>query len=181
MPDTRKTIHRFLSQAIEVAETGDVTAPKDGLILYTTSYQPTQKNKDDAFSYWREDAGSRILLDVTPVGQALLAMDLFNPLHGLTREQIYSPWFIAARRFVMAAKGNVTAFIEDADPRSTFACIELHSLHANNKISSMNGIPKKTWFQNVLPHTAPCIGGIENPRIRLNLICQTYGKPAWIL
>ena len=51
-------------------------------------------------------------------------------------------WATASRRFILAAAGNVTAFVENADKRSTFVSVELPLILQNDKIKLINGIDK---------------------------------------
>ena len=62
--------------------------------------------------------------------------------HQMPQEELMKIWAIASERFIAAASGNITAFADNADPRSTFRRIELPNLLKNEKISTVNGINK---------------------------------------
>ena len=51
-------------------------------------------------------------------------------------------WRLASRRFIDCASGNVTAFVDNADPRSVFRSEELPAILRNPKILTINGVDK---------------------------------------
>lgn len=129
-----------LELARQIAATEDVSTPPNSVVLYSISYQPTDANKRAALKYIAEHAGS-YTLDDTVCGKKLMALGLEtgndNPPAVLL--QI---WATASRRFILAASGNVTAFVENADKRSTFVSVELPLILQNERISLINGIDK---------------------------------------
>ena len=58
------------------------------------------------------------------------------------RQKIAEVWRLASHRFIEAASGNVTAFVDNADPRSVFLSEELPTILQNSKILTINGIDK---------------------------------------
>lgn len=129
-----------LEQARQIALTADVTTPPDSIVLYSISYQPTDANKRAALQYIQNHPES-YMLDHTICGQQLMAMGLETGNHNPPAE-LMDIWAIASRRFIQAASGNITAFVQNADPRSTFVSIELPLILQNNKIQTINHISK---------------------------------------
>ncbi|MBO6281186.1 MAG: hypothetical protein J6N49_01500 [Alphaproteobacteria bacterium] len=129
-----------LEKAYRIAEVADVTTPENSVVLYSISYQPTDKNKKQAYQYMNEHPES-MMLDDTDCGKQLIALGLEtgpdNP-----PEELMKIWRIASKRFIMSASGNVTAFVENADRRSTFVSVELPLILQNDKIKLINGKDK---------------------------------------
>ncbi len=129
-----------LEIARQIAANEDVSTPENSVVLYSISYQPTDKNKRNALQYLAENAG-HCTLDDTVCGQKLMALGLEtgndNP-----NPELLKIWATASRRFILAAAGNVTAFVENADKRSTFVSVELPLILQNDKIKLINGIDK---------------------------------------
>ena len=129
-----------LEIARQIAANEDVSTPENSVVLYSISYQPTDKNKRDALQYLAENAGY-CTLDDTVCGQKLMALGLEtgndNP-----NPELLKIWATASRRFILAAAGNVTAVVENADKRSTFVSVELPLILQNDKIKLINGIDK---------------------------------------
>lgn len=134
-----------LTQAYSIAQKADVSTPKNSVVLYSISYLPTRQNKDDAMAYLQKHAECRTL-DDTPCGKELIALGLETG-SGCPDAEILKVWALASARFIAAASGNVTAFVKNADPRSTFVSIELPHILQNDKIQLINGIDKHTFAQ----------------------------------
>ena len=64
-----------LEIARQIAANEDVSTPENSVVLYSISYQPTDKNKRDALQYLAENAGY-CTLDDTVCGQKLMALGL---------------------------------------------------------------------------------------------------------
>lgn len=126
--------------ARQIAETEDVSTPENSVVLYSISYQPTDANKRAALKYIAEHSGS-YTLDDTICGQKLMAMGLETGNDNPPAE-LMKIWAVASKRFIMAASGNVTAFVENADKRSTFVSVELPLILQNDKIKLINGTDK---------------------------------------
>lgn len=129
-----------LEQAWLIAKTADVSTPENSVVLYSISYLPTDENKLIALEYIKKHVGC-YMLDNTPCGKKLMAMGLEtgndNP-----NEVLLQIWAEASRRFILSASGNITAFVQNADKRSTFVSVELPLILQNNKIKSINGKDK---------------------------------------
>jgi len=129
-----------LEKAYQIAETADVSTPENSVVLYSISYQPTDENKQKAHQYMKVHPES-MMLDDTVCGKQLIALGLEtgpdNP-----PEELMKIWRIASERFIKAASGNVTAFVENADKRSTFVAVELPLILQNDKIKLINGQDK---------------------------------------
>lgn len=127
-------------RAIEIAETADVSSLPNSVVLYSVSYLPTKENKIKALEYLKAHKEC-ITLDDTECGKMLIALGAETNFKAPEAE-LMKIWAIASERFIMGASGNVTAFVENADSRSTFRRIELPCLLKNEHITSINGIDK---------------------------------------
>ena len=129
-----------LEKARQIALYEDVSTPPSSVVLYSISYQPTNENKLLALQYMQMHPEA-YMLDNTECGQKLMAMGLEtgndNP-----PARLLEIWAIASKRFILAASGNVTAFVENADKRSTFCSVELPLILQNKKIKTINQIDK---------------------------------------
>lgn len=132
-----------LEQAWQIAQTEDVSSAKNSVVLYSISYLDTDKNKQDALQYVASHEGS-VLLDQTPCGRKLIALGLEND-YKIPNEEIMEIWKIASARFISSATGNVTAFVDNADKRSTFVATELPNILKNQKIDKINGVDKQIF------------------------------------
>jgi hypothetical protein len=133
---------KMYKKAMLIAEEYDVSTPKDSLVLFSISKLPTDINKRKAFAYVEKNPDKK-MIDHTPCGQKLEAMDLFSEKAGLSYEEASNPWYVASRRLIEAASGNVTAFVDKAHPEATFRKIELAAILGNEKITTIN--KKNKW------------------------------------
>ena len=129
-----------LEQAFAIAQTADVSTPQDSVVLYSISYQPSDANKRKAMEYLRLNPDKKTL-DDTECGKKLIALGLETGNENPNTE-ILKVWAIASARFIKEVRGNVTAFVDNADKRSTFVSIELPLILQNEKVSKINGIDK---------------------------------------
>ena len=132
--------------ALSVAETFDVCLPKNSVVLYSISYLPTTKNRDDAFSYVKKNKKAHMIED-TECGKKLVELGIGYQETGLSQEQIMHIWAVASRMFINSVSGNVTAFVDGADKRSVFRMVELPSLLQNENVKFINGIDKYEFAQ----------------------------------
>ncbi len=130
----------LLEQARQIAATAEVSTPADSLLLYSISYLPSDENKRHAMQYKAEHPQS-MMLDDTPCGRQLMALGLETG-SGVPDAERLKIWATASRRFILAASGKVTAFVEKADPRSTFVSVELPLLLQNPRITHINDVDK---------------------------------------
>jgi hypothetical protein len=129
-----------LDQAYEIAQKADVSSALNGAVLYSVSYLPTKENKLKAAEYVKNHQNCTTL-DETECGRGLIALGLETDFKA-PQDELMKVWAIASERFITAASGNVTAFVENADSRSTFVRTELPNLLKNDKISTINGEDK---------------------------------------
>lgn len=129
-----------LQKAFDIALTADVSSPRDCVVLYSISYQPTDINKKRAFEYINSHPEA-LMIDHTPCGKQLIALGLETGAEN-PPEELTKIWHIASERFIQNASGNITAFVENADKRSTFVTVELPLILQNDKINRINGEDK---------------------------------------
>lgn len=129
-----------LTDALYIAENFDVVTPKDKVVLYSISYLPTRENKDKALAFLKEHEDF-FTLDDTPCGKQLISLGLETG-SGTPEAEILKIWAIASKRFIQSASGNVTAFVDNADERSTFVSVELPQILKNDKINTVNNEDK---------------------------------------
>jgi len=135
-----------IEQAWQIAANEDVSTPENSVVLYSISYQPTDKNKRDALRFLAENKG-HYTLDDTVCGKKLINLGLETGNDNPDPE-LLKIWALASRRFIAAASGNITAFVENADKRSTFVAVELPLILQNNKITLINGIDKHIFAES---------------------------------
>lgn len=129
-----------LALARQIAANEDVSTPPDSVVLYSISYQPTDENKRRALRFLAEHPGF-YTLDDTVCGQKLMALGLETG-NDKPDPELLKIWATASRRFILAAAGNVTAFVDNADKRSTFVSVELPLILQNADIKNINGRDK---------------------------------------
>ena len=110
---------------------------------------PDSENKKRAEDFVKSTPDAR-MLDDTPCGRALIALGLDGRVDEVG-EEITKIWKLASLRYIGAASGNINAFVDGADERSTFCSTELHEIINNPKITSINGIAKTVFAQNFQP------------------------------
>ena len=138
-----------LQRALEIAQTYDITTLKDGAVVYSSSYMPTEKNKIEAKEFTTKHPDTK-MLDDTPCGQALINLGLDGKVNEVG-EEITKIWRIASARYIAEASGNIHAFIEDADERSTFCTTELAEILRNPHITHINGLKKEKFLSTFKP------------------------------
>lgn len=131
----------LFTQAMNIAETYDVSSPKDGAVLFSISFLPTKQNKIDAINYTKNHPNT-IILDNTPCGKALIDMGTEQAGNGLSKQEVLIIWQTASKRFVEHASGNLTAFTVGADKRGLFHTVELPTALTNPNITTINNIDK---------------------------------------
>ncbi|MBP3686745.1 MAG: hypothetical protein J6J35_00090 [Alphaproteobacteria bacterium] len=130
----------ILTQAMEIAQTYDVSTVLNGAVVYSVSYMPHDKNKQKALDYLTKHPEAK-MLDDTPCGKALIALGLEGKVNEVG-EEITKIWRVASLRFIAAASGNIHAFVKDADERSTFCTTELYEILKNPAITKINSKAK---------------------------------------
>ena len=139
----------LLKQALEIAETADVTTLPDMAVVYSVSYMPSDDNKIKAKEFVAAHPDAK-MLDDTPCGKALIALGLDGKVNEVG-EDITKIWRIASSRYIKAASGNINAFVEGADKRSTFCTTELEEILQNPNITRINGIEKSRFAATFTP------------------------------
>ena len=134
-----------LNEGLIIARTFDVSSKKDLVVVYSISYQPTTKNRDDAIEFIKNNP-DKMLIEHTDCGAKLVEMG-FECLNTLGKEDIKMIWVEASRRFINSASGNITAFVDNAHPNSVFMSVELPNILQNNNILTINGIDKNIFAE----------------------------------
>ncbi|MBQ8671027.1 MAG: hypothetical protein IJ525_00725 [Alphaproteobacteria bacterium] len=133
-------MQNILEEAWQIAANADVSTPENSVVLYSISYQPTDINKRKALQYMQKNT-NMYMLDNTECGKRLIALGLETG-NDVAAPEIMKIWALASRRFILSAGGNITAFVENADKRSTFVSVELPLLLQNERVKKINGIDK---------------------------------------
>ena len=131
----------LFAKALQVARSYDVSTPENGAVLYSVSYLPTKENRDKAFAFATAHP-DKMVIEHTDCGAKLVEMGLSSNDSGLTADEVADVWCVASQRFIKAAAGEVTAFVDNADPRSVFRRMELPNILENPRLTTINGIDK---------------------------------------
>lgn len=134
-------------EGLKVAKTYDVCTPKDSLVVYSVSFLPNKKNRDDAFAYVNANRG-KMMIEHTPCGAKLVEMGFASSDTGLNDDDVALIWKEVSKRLIDEAAGNITAFVDNADPRSVFCSMELPALLGNSAVTTVNGIDKFEFAKN---------------------------------
>ena len=139
----------IIEKALEIAQTADVSTLPNMAVVYSVSYMPTDINKINAKAFIAAHLNAK-MLDDTPCGKALIALGLDGKVNEVG-EEITHIWRIASERYIKAASGNINAFVESADKRSTFCTTELSEILQNPNITHINGIEKSRFAAAFTP------------------------------
>ena len=110
---------------------------------------PTDINKKDALDFIKSHPLAK-MLDDTPCGQALINLGLDGKVNEVG-EEITKIWRIASLRYIKSASGNIQAFVNGADERSTFCITELAEIMKNPQITYINGLEKSLFMETFSP------------------------------
>ena len=135
-------------QGLKIAENFSVQTEENMAVLYSISYQATTKNRDMAYEYVKTHSGAQTL-DDTPCGKELCNQGYATTMD-IAPDALRKIWYTASERFAAAASGNLTAFVEGADKRSTFCRIEAPAILNNDNIKTINGIDKHVFLKNFI-------------------------------
>lgn len=135
-------------EGLRIAETFSVETEENQAVLYSISYQPTAKNKDAAYAYVQAHPHAKTL-DDTPCGKTLCAQG-YQSTMDIAPDALKKIWYTASERFIAAAVGNITAFVENADKRSTFCSVEAPAILKNAQIKTVNGVDKFVFLKNFI-------------------------------
>ena len=141
---TRRMKSELYQKAKYIAEHDDVKTKKDCLVLFSISFLPTKENKERAFNHIAENPQKQ-MIDHTPCGKKLEEMNLSAHPEQISEAEIYEIWHIASQRLIQEASGNITAFVDNSHPRSTFRTVELPAILSNDKITTINFRDKKEF------------------------------------
>ena len=133
----------LLLKALEIAKNGDVKTPKNCAVVYSVSFMPNDDNKIQALDYIKNNSEA-MMLDNTPCGKALIELGLDGKVNDVG-EEITNIWKIASSRYIKEASGNIMAFVDGADERSTFCQVELGEIMNNQQITHINNVEKKQF------------------------------------
>lgn len=115
-----------------------------------------QRNRTAAANFCRKNP-DYITVMHTDAQKALDALPLFGKESPFTIEEGVDISAVLSARFAHQAHGNVMVFCDKVSDRSTFFTIELPILLQNDKVGTINGVPKETWSgyvqAPVLPRT----------------------------
>lgn len=140
--------NELFAKAIQIAKTYDVSSKEDSVVVYSISFQKTKINREKAFEHVKAHP-EKILIEHTECGAKLVELGCESTT-SLNQEETMMIWAEASRRFIASASGDVTAFVENADPRSVFFRIELPNILQNNKIKTINHVEKSKFAKNFL-------------------------------
>lgn len=139
---------KLFEEAMNVAKTYDVSTPRNRLVLYSISFLPTKVNRENAREFVHQHP-QFVLMEHTPCGKKLEEMKLSAKGSGLTSQEVAEIWRVASKRLIQNASGSVKAFVDGADPKSTFRCVELPALLENPKITTINGENKYIYARRI--------------------------------
>lgn len=151
--------HQEFQKALKIAQTADVTSSKNSVVIYSISFQTSAINREKAFAYVNLHP-DKMMIEHTECGAKLVELG-FETSKSLNHEQAMLIWSEASRRFIAAASGDITAFVENAQPRSVFLTVELPNILKNENILTINGTDKFMFAQNF----ENCKAGLINPKI----------------
>lgn len=134
----------IFKKAMYIANNYDVSTEPNSLVLFSISKLTTKENKNNAFKCV-ENNPEKQMMDHTPCGKALENLNLFSEDNGVSYDDAYKVWFIASKRLIDNASGNITAFVANAHPDSTYRKIELPAILQNDKITTINNQDKWTF------------------------------------
>ena len=140
---SRMVLH--FKEGMKIAQEFDVSTEPNCAVVYSISFLATTQNRDMAYAYVKTHKGYKTL-DDTPCGKTLCEKG-YQGTNDVATNEIKEIWKVASERFIGSASGNITAFVENADERSTFRRIELPNIIANKKIKTINGVDKFQFFQ----------------------------------
>lgn len=141
-------MNNLYMQAMNVARSFDVQTPENSVILYSISFLPSKKNRDDAFEYVAKNK-DMMMIEHTACGSKLVEMGLCSSDTGLSDDEVSDIWSVASKRFIENASGNIVAFVNGADKRSVFLKMELPTILNNPKIININNIDKYEFAKNL--------------------------------
>lgn len=142
-------MQQIIKKAFDIANNFDVKTNPNSAVLYSISFMPNEVNKTKALAYLKEHKFAQIL-DTTLCGKALIDMGLNSKVNEASVD-INNIWKIASSRFIKYASGNIIAFVDGADERSTFYTTELVEILKNPNITTINKIDKHIFFQTFIP------------------------------
>ena len=135
-----------LKAAFELIESEPVIVEMDRSVFFSGG-----KNRKDAHIFCRENPGYSSIL-MTRVWKRLKEGGFFKHNDEYTSDDVWQVRNFACRKFCLAASGNVIVFSRlkpQVLPRGTFFDLELSELFANDKVSTINQMPKEDFILSV--------------------------------
>ena len=137
---------KLCGRVYNIAETFDVSTPKDGLVMYSISFLKNDENKRKALDFIAEYDG-KMLLEQTKCGVALESLGFFNEPEKFEEQMRDKVWRIFLERGIAAASGNVTVFVNGADMRGKFVDVCVEALLSNDLITTINDFDKFEFIE----------------------------------
>ncbi|MBR2300112.1 MAG: hypothetical protein IJ870_06040 [Alphaproteobacteria bacterium] len=132
-------------EGMKIAFEFDVSTAKDCAVVYSISFLKTSENRDKAYAYVKAHEGCKTL-DDTPCGKTLCEKG-YQATNEVATDEIKKIWKTASERFIKSASGNLRAFVDGADKRSTFCMVETPEICKNDKIKTINGVDKFSFLE----------------------------------
>jgi hypothetical protein len=133
-----RSVYTRLVLAQEICQRSDLDLRPDKSVFFSGATK-TQAEKFIAQNPSYEAIHTR------PAGAFLELLNLFDPQNGIDYQDAYQAWFTIAARYSEAVQGNVTAILEAPAPEKTFRKIELGLLLTNDRVETINSIPKEKF------------------------------------
>ncbi len=124
----------------------DVATPRDGATFYSNDAERggPHRNRDRADVLIKEGDGRYARIETTPGGRWLNDEQLYKKL---PQEQADAVWSEASKKYANEASGDAKTCVVGARPSSVFRRDELPVLVDNEKVTSVNGIPREELKQ----------------------------------
>lgn len=136
-PKERQSLANLFLGACEIASKSDIRTTN--LALFASNVRNRRKAEAHVNEYIDAD-----VIHTTPAGRFLEELRLFDPdLSPLDAELAYIPIYIATLRLCQETTSpDIKAFVEEASEMSIFRMLEVAALYDNEKVQTINGIPK---------------------------------------
>jgi len=124
----------------------DVASPRDGATFYSNDAERggPHRNRDRSDAMIEQGDGRYVRIETTPGGRWLNDEKLYEKL---PREQADAVWSEASKKYANEASGDAKTCVAGARPDSVFRRDELPALVDNEKVTSVNGVPREELKQ----------------------------------
>lgn len=141
---TVKAQDRMFANLMSKAGRMDVSSPRDGANFYS-GYDELTGKRMRSYAENKTDGVTSTTLEQTPGGKYLDDLRLYGKNQGLVRpEQSDQIWSELSRRYGESAKGDVTAYLHNADPNRVYLHDELPALRANPNVTAIRHVDPVT-------------------------------------